>query len=505
MKKKASQTAAYSLLARTRAAIYIRWSTDDQKNGTTLEVQIQACKMYAQMKGWELTDDAIFVDEGWSGSNLERPAMRNLRAAVSEGRVNAVIVYKLDRLSRSLVDTVTLVCEEWKDRAALHSTQESYLSTEHPQGVMFLQLLAMFAENERATIKARTMSGKIARAEQGSNPGTVRPFGYMRGETAGSTVIVEDQAATVRRVYSMYLEGRGFSQIAGLLNQEATTGRTWSAGAIDRMLSNPVYTGRLMWGDTDKADAHPAIIDQETFDRAARLRAGKGRKGTGNAKAANSRHLLTGLARCGICGSALNAMQPRKNGPTYYVCTGRKLKGEAFCDSAMMREDAVAQAIHAHLLQILTPEGRDDLMMTLAADLEGEMQTRSAALIQIEIERSQLRNRAQRLQADYARGDLPARLWAQQVEQIEAIERDITERAADVQAELADLRQQNENRAEILENLDTVNLWDDMTQDERKELLQHLCYRVDVTAEKDKAPVVRVHWTRRVPTETAAD
>jgi site-specific DNA recombinase len=96
-----------------KVAIYIRWSTDDQSDGTTLEVQQEGCKHYLLSQGWVVNEDLIFVDDGWSGGNLERPAMTRMRTLVRAGKVDCVVVFKLDRLSRSVIDMVNLVLEEW--------------------------------------------------------------------------------------------------------------------------------------------------------------------------------------------------------------------------------------------------------------------------------------------------------------------------------------------------------------------------------------------------------
>ncbi|HLN60111.1 MAG TPA: recombinase family protein, partial [Symbiobacteriaceae bacterium] len=102
-----------------KAAIYIRWSTDDQGDGTTLEVQRRNCEMYVQSQGWHINPDLIFVDEGWSGGNLDRPGLNRLRAMVRKGAIDVVVVFKLDRLSRNVLDTVNLVLDEWEGHCYL--------------------------------------------------------------------------------------------------------------------------------------------------------------------------------------------------------------------------------------------------------------------------------------------------------------------------------------------------------------------------------------------------
>jgi site-specific DNA recombinase len=107
-----------------RVGIYIRWSTEDQGEGTTLAVQREACQSYIHSQGWTPSDALTFVDDGISGGTVDRPALTRLRAAVRAGEVDCVVVYKLDRLSRSVVDMVKLVLEEWDGHCYLKSARE---------------------------------------------------------------------------------------------------------------------------------------------------------------------------------------------------------------------------------------------------------------------------------------------------------------------------------------------------------------------------------------------
>ena len=111
-------------IAPHKVSMYIRWSTDDQGSGTTLEVQQEGCKHYILSQGWQVREDLIFIDDGYSGGNLVRPGMAKLRQMVQDGLIDCVVVYKLDRLSRSVLDTVTLVMEEWEGKAYLKSAKE---------------------------------------------------------------------------------------------------------------------------------------------------------------------------------------------------------------------------------------------------------------------------------------------------------------------------------------------------------------------------------------------
>ncbi|HYF79793.1 MAG TPA: recombinase family protein, partial [Symbiobacteriaceae bacterium] len=182
-------------------AIYIRWSTDEQTDGTTLQTQKERCSLYLLSQGWQVNDDLIFIDDGCSGGSLNRPALTRLRAAVAEGRVDCVVSYSMDRLSRSVADTVELVQREWAGKCVYRSASQP-ISTDdgNPTGQLIFNILASFAEFERALIRERTHSGLVRRARQGMYPGTrVPPFGYRR-DGKGRLAVDPTTADVVRRI-----------------------------------------------------------------------------------------------------------------------------------------------------------------------------------------------------------------------------------------------------------------------------------------------------------------
>lgn len=399
-----------------RVAVYIRWSTDEQAEGTTLAVQLEACRHFILAQGWAFRDDLLFVDDGCSGSTLDRPALSRLRRAVAQGDVACVVVYKLDRLSRSVLDTVTLVLREWDGICAVRSTREA-VDTASPTGSMLFYLLASYAEWERATIRERTMSGKIKRAQQGRNPGFPPPYGYARGDQPGQWVVAEAEAVIVRQIFRAYLAGRGVHTIAADLNQAGIRPRragAWRGETIWKIIANPAYTGLLRYGLTAAATpaqrrqggrgrtrladpryacvegAVPALVSQAEFEQARQIRASRG--ATAGCRARGGAFLLAGIARC-RCGATLRG-DARKGSLRYYRCTGG-------CASGLLPAAPLEDAVLAHVSQML--EGAWEAPP--APDREAERKQISSALAKA------ARTRA-RLSADYLSGDLPAKLYA---------------------------------------------------------------------------------------------
>jgi site-specific DNA recombinase len=159
-------------------AVYIRWSTEEQTEGTTLEVQRERCSLFIRSQGWEHDPQLTFIDDGYSGGTLNRPALTRLRAAVRAGQVDCVVSYSIDRLSRNLADIVALVQKEWAGRAVFRSASQPISTDEgNPAGQLIFNMLASFAEFERGLIRERTFSGLVRRAQEGSTwaPGS-RPW-----------------------------------------------------------------------------------------------------------------------------------------------------------------------------------------------------------------------------------------------------------------------------------------------------------------------------------------
>lgn len=368
-----------------KIALYIRWSTEDQGDGTTLEVQRRNCEMYVQSQGWHINPDLIFIDDGYSGGNMDRPGLNKLRAMVKKGAVDVVVVYKLDRLSRNVLDTVNLVLDEWEGRCYLKSATQS-LDTRDPLGKQFFYLLVGFAEYERQTIKERMFSGKLSRAGEGKNPGQVPPYGFTKGPAPGSFQVVPDEMRVVQRIFADALAGAGAGAICKRLNNEGIPYKdhrngkstTWKDVTIRYMLKNPLYTGQLVYGQSRiqsrpkegeplryrpdeplveteailfSADGTPLQappVSPEDFEELQRRLAARTARKTSN-RVMVSEHLLTGLLKCPVCGMG---MYGRKKvllptgatyTPAYYACEGMRSRGT--CNNSYIRQDDLDELI----------------------------------------------------------------------------------------------------------------------------------------------------------------
>ena len=363
-----------------RVAIYIRWSTDDQSEGTTAEVQLAGCRHFVLSQGWKVNRNLIFIDDGWSGGTLDRPAMARLRAMVKAGQVDCVVVYKLDRLSRSVIDMVNLVLGEWDGLSHVRSSREP-VDTLSPMGKQFFYMLVSFAEWERSVIRDRTASGRLARAKEGYKASSRAPYGYRHGARTGAYEVDPVEGPVVQRVFGLYTRGLGAKAIASQLNEEGVPfrgGKPWNERTLLYLLSNPVYTGAAVYGrlsrnpwrtkenrgpywlkNEEATVVHdspfiPPLVDGDLFARAQEAKAGRRfqQPGGPSPRATASPYLITGLARC-RCGFSLYARTERQGGRTfdYYACMGKKARGKAFCGAANIPRDLVDRRVEQEVLR----------------------------------------------------------------------------------------------------------------------------------------------------------
>ena len=207
---------------RKRACIYIRVSTEAQEaDGYSLEEQERLCKSAIESKEWEY--ERTYCDGGYSGKTMERPALQELMADVSAGKVDAVLIYKLDRLSRSQKDTLTII-EDYllPNKVDIVSLKET-LDTSTPWGRAMIGILASFNQLDRETIVMRTTMGRRAKAKSGGYTGGKTPYGY---KAEGKELVIDPaEAGMVREVFRLRGEGRSYRDIADILEGEGYIGR----------------------------------------------------------------------------------------------------------------------------------------------------------------------------------------------------------------------------------------------------------------------------------------
>lgn len=244
------------------ACVYTRVSTAEQANeGYSIEEQERMCKAAIESKGWNYV--CTFSDPGVTGRTMDRPGLQSMFEAIKDGRVNAVVIYKLDRLSRKQRDTMTIIEDVIQaNDVALVSLNET-LDTSTPWGRAMIGILSSFNQMESENIQARTAMGRKAKAEKGGYAGGKPPIGYRVSD--GELVVVPEEAEIVRLVFKLRSEGMTLIGIADELNKrgyKTKSGNAFLHSAVQTILNNEqTYRGVYRYGKgTETEDQHEAIL-----------------------------------------------------------------------------------------------------------------------------------------------------------------------------------------------------------------------------------------------------
>ncbi len=321
-----------------RVVIYVRVSTQEQATeGYSIGEQLERLRLYCQAHGWILVEE--YIDPGYSGANLDRPAISKLISDIGSGTFDTVLVYKLDRLSRSQKDTMHLIEDVFMANNIDFISMSENFDTSTPLGRAMIGILSVFAQLERDQIKERMGMGKEARAKEGKwQGGSTVPVGYEYDVSTGELIINEYEAMQVREVFNLVLSGMPYKTIANKLTAKGYTYNAisghvgiWDAKRIKYVLTNKLYIGYIRYKDTWFPGTHEPIIDTETFEKAQLLFK---ERSASNVVCIKKRQgqtsYLGGLLYCKKCGAryARNSGKKWKNNepPLYYSCYSRSHK-----------------------------------------------------------------------------------------------------------------------------------------------------------------------------------
>ena len=284
-------------------ALYRRVSTDRQADeGYSLDVQLEKLQAYAQTLS-NVKEVRTYTDDGYSGSSLDRPGMKQLIDDIKSGLITHVIVVKLDRLSRSQKDTLHLIEDIMiPANVAFISILESF-NTDTPFGRAMVGILSVFAQLERENIFERTRGGMQKRVEKGYWPGGGRtPYGYDYDPAQG-ILVPNGEAEMVRHIYDRYLAGVGMQTIADELDLKYER-------VVYNIITRKSNAGYIVYNGEEYKGLHEPIVSIETYTQAMQLLANRS-----EAKlVTKTDHLLTGFCYCGRCGAKMRYMKWGKAG-----------------------------------------------------------------------------------------------------------------------------------------------------------------------------------------------
>ncbi|QQE75544.1 recombinase family protein [Brevibacillus composti] len=474
-----------------RTAIYLRVSTEEQAaEGFSIAAQKERLLAYIQSQGWALA--GVYTDEGVSAKDIHRAELRRLLADVRAGKIDIVLVYRLDRLTRSVLDLYQLLQVFEESNVRFKSCTEVY-DTTTAIGRLFITLVAALAQWERENLGERVKLGMEQMARERKRPGGPPPYGYTLKQ--GQLVPHPEEATVVQRMYQQYVAGSTPGQIAERANREGYRGKhggKWSGSAVSRLLRNPVYCGTLRWNYAEagqrqnKPDewiliegSHPAIIDRETFRRAEERLLHRQQK---HPRALASPFLFSGLLYCARCQGEMRGKTAviRKNSGkryrhVYYLCKNRK---EGACQAPALREDR----LEAELLDRLS-SFQEELWSAMRHTLQRKRP--ASPVHRAAGSPEQLAQKRRRWMQAYEAGVISLEeLQARQRELArEEMERSDEECSPAALMEKIAMEAKGEKR-----KLDWAWIWEQATREERKQLIQLLLQRLEAEAGPPAAP-----------------
>jgi len=423
-----------------RIATYTRISTDEVNQPYSLGAQAERLAAYiASQDGWEHVQS--YSDQA-SGAKLERPGLRRALADAELARFDVLLVYRVDRLCRSVGLLAELLSRLDAAGVGFRSATEPFETTT-PSGRMMMQMLGVFAEFERASIIERVVMGMGRKAAEGRWVGGTQPFGYRRAPEGGRLVIEPTEAALVPLIFDHYVnELHGSREIAARLNEgghRTRSGRPFSWKSVLTILKNRVYLGEVGWrGEWFEAE-HEPLVEPLVFERAQALLQERG-EDAAKRVTLSSDYLLTGLVVCS-CGARFigTAATGRSRSYRYYTCGTRQRYGTKTCSAARLSAEALDEAVVHGLLDVLSDSALIDEAVRRARERSAKSEQLTASeLASVEAELHDVDSSIDRYLSSFERGALSEEVCGPRVKALSERARALRERREELAAEQAE-------------------------------------------------------------------
>jgi len=489
---------------RIRCAVYTRKSTEEglHQEFNSLDAQREAAEAYIasqQHEGWVCLPDR-YDDGGYTGANMERPGLKRLFEDLERGGIDCVVVYKVDRLSRSLMDFARMMEAFEKHQVSFVSVTQHF-NTTHSMGRLTLNILLSFAQFEREIISERTRDKIAAARRKGKWAGGMPVLGYDVDAHGSKLVINADESERVRAIFALYLEKQSLIQTGSELNRRGWTTKRWTTrkgherggepfdkARVFRVLSNVVYRGKVRYKDEIHAGEHHAIVDEETFQSVQKMLRSNGR--TGGMHVRNKYGaLLKGLLYCKPCSRPMMHTYTSKGNRCYryYTCYTAQKQGWHACPSKSLP----AEQIERFVVEQIRAIGKDPAVMTMALEQARSQGVEETAALEsdariAEREISRIHAEINRVAPNAATDGHAADLLAELHERLRHAE----PRLADLREQIQKARRGLVSKADVDSALDAFTpLWDALSPREQARVLQLLIQRIDYDGANGKVAV----------------
>ena len=482
-----------------RCAIYTRKSTEEglDKDFNTLDAQREAAEAYIlsqKHEGWIALPDR-YDDGGFTGANTNRPALQRLLEDIRQDRLDCLVVYKLDRLSRSVRDYLNLLAFLEEHGIAFVSVTQQF-NTTTPVGRMTLRMLLSFAEFERDLVSERTRDKMSAARRRGKWTGGPPPLGYDLAPEGGRLIVNGEEAEKVRAIFELYIERHSLIAVAQELNRRGwrrkswTTkdgrrreGRSWDKASVHQTVSDPIYAGLQKLRSETFRGEHAAIIPKALFEKAQRILA-ENRRSAGATHRNQTGALLRGVLRCAACGAAMVHHWTRNSGREYryYTCTHAQKLGRSACPTRSIPAREVENFVVEKIAAIgVDPGLQRETFRQVIAQARAERRALSAEASRLEKDLTAVRRETEGLVGQLA--SATAATTAAVTSGIEKREQgriSFERRLAEVRQRLAELDAERIEESDLSRALrDFVPLWEILTVPERERVIRMLIERID--------------------------
>jgi len=484
-----------------RCAIYTRKSTEEglEQEFNSLDAQRESGEAFIKSQRWLCLPDH-YDDGGFSGGNMDRPALQRLLADSAAGRIDCVVVYKVDRLSRSLLDFARIMETFAQHQVAFVSVTQQF-NTATSMGRLVLNVLLSFAQFEREMIAERTRDKIAAARRKGKWSGGMPLLGYDVDPHGSKLLVNEHEAIRVRAIFKLYLRHESLIRVIGELHRRGWCNKRWTTRkghdrgglpftktTLHKLLTNPTYAGKIRYKNELHAGEHAAIIDPAVWQRVQDM-LHQQKKARAQAVPNRAGALLKGRIRCVPCGCA---MIPAHTGSGskryhYYVCTGAQKRGWRTCPAQSIRAAEIERLVIDQIKglrqdpslgqSITQARSRDRTQIT-----QWEAERRSLEQ-EVAPWRGEVRKLLEYMQPGEAGTPAISRL-ADLQERIGNAERRITaigEHLITLERELAD--------TDVSARAIFDPLWDTLPPDEQSRVVQSLVERVDYDGARGKIAI----------------
>jgi site-specific DNA recombinase len=481
-----------------RCAIYTRKSTNENLDSdfNSLDAQRESGEHFIQShvrENWIALPER-YDDGAYSGATMDRPALQRLIADIKAGQIDCVLVYKIDRLSRSLSD-FTRMMEFFKEHDVTMVSVTQAFNANTSSGTLMTNLLMTFASYEREVIAERIRDKVAASKKRGKYMGGVPPLGYDVDRERKRIIINADEAALVRFIFRRYLQLRSPVALTKELNGKGLTtkswvtkkgvrrkGRPWNKSHIYRLLKNPIYIGQVKHREQVYPGEHEAIIEQSLWDDVQRSLSAEGKNGNGGGRYSKTPALLKGLLVCGHCKTPMGITYTKKDGKKYryYLCQRANKSGYDDCPIRSVPAGDIENLIMMQVRKILnTPEIAAETFR-LVAKREKIMRERlDGRAVELKNELDTLRSADERLQNSTTKS---VHLIADELATIESKIERLSRELASIEVERDFYEGHSLSEKDLSNELQRLTgLWDELFPGERNRIIRLLLDEVVLT------------------------